>query len=215
MKDDDIFWKLDQMDYEKETGETETGYYYRLRDAITKNKADEIQAAVKTLLAHGITKEKIKDKLSDWKAEYTAGDSAKKIQIRDAITKAYKAAGYTADDANKTIERWNKEAKKAEPEKKDAKDTTGRWGRGNIDLNNRKVVENDDGTISTERSFSVNIDGKEVLLPTVIDGKIVSEEEAIRHYEQTGQYLGKFNTVKEAEEYAEKLHNRQDWYYNK
>lgn len=214
MTGNDIFWKLDQMDYEKETGETETGYYYRLRDAITKNKADEIQAAVKTLLAHGITKEKIKDKLSDWKAEYTAGDSAKKIQIRDAITKAYKAAGYTAEDANKTIERWNKEAKKAEPEKKDAKDTTGRWGRGNIDLNNRKVVENDDGAISTERSFSVNIDGKEVLLPTVIDGKIVSEEEAIRHYEQTGQYLGKFNTVKEAEEYAEKLHNRQDWYYN-
>lgn len=214
MKDNDVFWKLDQLDYQKETGETETGYYYRLRDAITKNKAEEIKTAVKTLLEHGITKEKIKDKLSDWKAEYLAGDSTKKIQIRDAITKAYKAAGYTAEDANKTIERWNKEAKKAEPEKKDANDTTGRWGRGNIDLNNRKVVENDDGTISTEHSFSVNIDGKEVLLPTVIDGKIVSEEEAIRHYEQTGQHLGKFNTVKEAEEYAEKLHNRQDWYYN-
>ena len=94
------------------------------------------------------------------------------------------------------------------------KDTTGRYGRGNIDLNNRKVVRNRDGSISTERSFSVNIDGKETLLPTVINGKIVSEDEAIDYYFQTGLHLGRFDTVEEAEDYAEKLHNRQDWYYN-
>jgi hypothetical protein len=93
-------------------------------------------------------------------------------------------------------------------------DTTGRYGRGNIDLNDRKVVRNRDGSISTERSFSTNIDGKEVLLPTVIDGKVVSEDEAIDYYLQTGKHLGQFDTVKEAEDYAEQLHNRQDWYYN-
>ena len=98
--------------------------------------------------------------------------------------------------------------------KRHPKDTTGRFGRGNIDLNNRKVVQNDDGSISTERSFSCNIDGKEVLLPTVINGKIVSEDEAIDYYFETGKHLGKFDTVEEAEDYAEKLHNRQDWYYN-
>ena len=75
-------------------------------------------------------------------------------------------------------------------------------------------MHNADGSFSTERSFSVNIDDKEVLLPTVIDGKIVSEEEAIEHYYQTGEYLGKFNTVQEADEYAEKLHKRQEWYYS-
>ena len=95
-----------------------------------------------------------------------------------------------------------------------AKDTTGRWGQGNIDLNNRKVVINDDGSISTELSFSENIDGLEVLLPTVIDGMIVSFDEAVEHYLKTGEYLGKFNTPQEAETYAEILHNRQDWYYN-
>jgi hypothetical protein len=97
---------------------------------------------------------------------------------------------------------------------KGGKDTTGQFGRGNIDLNNRKVVRNKDGSISTERSFSVNIDGKETLLPTVVDGRIVSEDEANDHYMKTGEHLGQFDTVEEAEAYAEELHNRQDWYYN-
>ena len=94
-------------------------------------------------------------------------------------------------------------------------DKFGRYGRGNIDLNNRKVVRNKDGSISTERSFSVNIDGKETLLPTVIDGKIVSEDEAIDYYYKTGKHLGRFDTVEEAEAYAEELHKQQDRYYNR
>ena len=92
-------------------------------------------------------------------------------------------------------------------------DTIGRWGEGNIDLNNRKIVFNQDGTISTERSFSTSIDGKEVLLPTVINGEIVSENDAIDHYYQSGEYLGKFNTVAQAEDYAQRLHERQEWFY--
>ena len=84
---------------------------------------------------------------------------------------------------------------------------------GNIDLDNRPVVNNEDGSISTERSFSVNIDGQEVLLPTVVNGKIVSEEEAIKHYETTGEHLGKFNTPEEANAYAEQLHQEQEEKY--
>lgn len=92
-------------------------------------------------------------------------------------------------------------------------DTIGRYGLGNIDLNNRIVVHNADGTFSTERSFSINIDGLEVLLPTVIYGQIESQNDAITHYLNTGEYLGKFNTVAAAETYAEELHERQEWYY--
>ena len=87
--------------------------------------------------------------------------------------------------------------------------------RGNIDIDHRPVLYNDDGTISTEESFSVGIDGKEVLLPTIINGKRVSEQEAINHYYETGDHLGIFDTPEEAEEYAERLHNRQDWYYHR
>lgn len=99
-------------------------------------------------------------------------------------------------------------------DRRDPRDTTGRFGRGNIDLNKRKVVKNRNGSISTEQSFSVNLDGKETLLPTIVNGKKISEDDAIDWYYRTGQYLGQFDTIPEAEEYAQKLHNRQDWYYH-
>lgn len=87
----------------------------------------------------------------------------------------------------------------------------GQIEKGNIDLNSRPVVKNADGSISTVRSMSVNFDGKEVLIPTVAaDGSgVLSDEEAIQQYLQTGQHLGKFNTPEQASAYAEQLHNEQ------
>ena len=93
-------------------------------------------------------------------------------------------------------------------------DTIGRWGMGNIDLNNRIVVHNPDGSISTELSITVEYDGLQFLIPTVCAGEIVSEEDAIAYFEDTGEYLGIFNTVEEAEDYADRLHLRQEWYYS-
>lgn len=89
------------------------------------------------------------------------------------------------------------------------------FGRGNIDLNNRPVVKNSDGSISTVRSMSFYDDNekKEILVPTVVNGKIVSDDEAINHYYNTGEYLGKFDTVDEANNYAERLHEQQEKYY--
>ena len=61
---------------------------------------------------------------------------------------------------------------------------------------------NEDGSISTEISISIYDEetGKEVLIPTVIDGKIVDDDTAIDHYYETGEYLGRFDTPEEAEE---------------
>ncbi len=61
--------------------------------------------------------------------------------------------------------------------------------------------------MSTVRTISIGVDGGEVLIPTVIDGRVVSDEEAIRHYEHTGENFGTFSTPDEATEYAEALHN--------
>ena len=80
------------------------------------------------------------------------------------------------------------------------------YGLGNIDINNRPVVNNKDGSISTIRSISVNEDGKSVLIPTISDdGRIMSNEEAIKQYRSSGKHLGKFNTEEEATVYAKQL----------
>lgn len=85
---------------------------------------------------------------------------------------------------------------------------------GNLDLNSRKVLKNDDGSISTESSMSFEENGKEVLIPTVVNGNRLSEEAAVQHYRKTGEHLGKFETPADADAYANKLHDEQDAVYN-
>jgi hypothetical protein len=87
---------------------------------------------------------------------------------------------------------------------------SGIMGLGNIDLENRPVVHNPDGTISTVRSMSANFGDGEVLMPTVSDdGRLLSNDEAVNLYRQTGQHLGIFDTPENASAYAEALHNAQ------
>lgn len=82
--------------------------------------------------------------------------------------------------------------------------------KGNIDIHNRPVVKNSDGSISTVRSMSTNIDGREVLIPTVSDdGRIMSDDEAIDNFMRTGKHLGMFDNPDDATAYAESLHNQQ------
>ncbi|PWT78875.1 MAG: hypothetical protein C5B60_00485 [Chloroflexi bacterium] len=79
-------------------------------------------------------------------------------------------------------------------------------------LYNRPVLKNPDGSYSTTSSFSFEEDGREVLVPSVIDGKRLSQKDAIAHYRKTGEHLGKFDSPKSADAYATDLHNRQAAY---
>lgn len=96
---------------------------------------------------------------------------------------------------------------------------------GNLDLTNRLVIKNSDGTHSSEYSFSFEDDnGHEVLVPTVVNGKFLTPDgkkpkegsaaekemfkKAQQHYEQTGEHLGVFDTPGHADSYADAVHNR-------
>lgn len=88
--------------------------------------------------------------------------------------------------------------------------------QGNINLSNRPHVANADGSISTVRSKSFGIGGKEVLLPTVSDdGRIMDDQETLDQYRRTGKKLGVFNTPEEANRYAQQLHEDQAEMINK
>lgn len=94
----------------------------------------------------------------------------------------------------------------------------GQYGAGNIDLYDRPQYRNANGSISTVDSASYNIDGQEVLLPTVWNRNGTpyhssNDEEILQRYRDTGEYLGKFSTVEEANDYAEKLHLEQQERY--
>ena len=92
---------------------------------------------------------------------------------------------------------------------------------GNIDIANRPVVQNPDGSISTVRSMSVgmNIGGKDVqvLIPTVAEdgSRILSPEEAIVQFRKTGHHLGIFDNSKNATDYSINLHNQQAKMYTR
>lgn len=123
---------------------------------------------------------------------------------RTATPASIAGLGASAPTSQRQKERYNQEI--------------GQYGAGNIDLYNRPQYRNADGSISTVDSTSFNIQGKEVLLPSVWmkDGKAYRSsdgDEILQHFYDTGEFLGVFDTVDAANSYAEKLHDAQDYYY--
>lgn len=86
---------------------------------------------------------------------------------------------------------------------------------GNINLGKRPVVHSPDGSYSTLRSMTVtDDDGKATLLPTVSpDGRIMSNDEALKMYRDTGQHLGIFQNEDLANQAGEKMHRQQAFLY--
>lgn len=82
--------------------------------------------------------------------------------------------------------------------------------RGNIDLHHRPVVHNRDGSVSTVRSITVGVGPRRyALLPTVVGKRVVSNDQAIRHFLRTGRHLGIFRSELDADLFARSLHEQQ------
>lgn len=102
-------------------------------------------------------------------------------------------------------------------------DTRGMVAPGNVDLNKQPVVKNADGTISSVKSISIEVETARVgvvgsavipkgqtkatvLIPTITpDGKEMSNEEAIAEYRKSGLSLGTFRDEASASRYAAQL----------
>ena len=78
---------------------------------------------------------------------------------------------------------------------------------GNIDLFKRPPVPAPGGGYATVRSIGIGEDGREVNIPTVVGGHVVSDADAIKAYQTTGRHLGKYPTRQLAESMARKLHS--------
>jgi len=82
---------------------------------------------------------------------------------------------------------------------------TGVIEQGNIDLSKRKPVPYRGG-FATVYSMSFERDKKQILIPMVVNGKVVSEKEAIKYYDLTGQNLGIYTSVASANRAAKQIH---------
>jgi hypothetical protein len=86
-----------------------------------------------------------------------------------------------------------------------------------FDFRAQPIVKNADGSVSTIRSFSIERDGREILLPSIAeDGRSfdVNTQEgrdaAVKEYESTGRHLGIYSGPDAATAAAERFHKLEE-----
>lgn len=68
----------------------------------------------------------------------------------------------------------------------------------------KATIKNQDGTVSTERTITIETDGRHVVLPTIVNGKQLPSAEAIKMWRAgTNQAVGEFDNAQAANRFAE------------
>ena len=110
--DKDVAEALDKVGWTGElaSGQKQYTNYTPLLVGMEHNKTDEIRGAVDRMLEIGYTEKDIKTKVNtEIKKLYMAADANGRVKLLDAMQKAYKALGFTAEDADKTVKKWKTE----------------------------------------------------------------------------------------------------------
>jgi hypothetical protein len=74
-----------------------------------------------------------------------------------------------------------------------------------FDTNKFPPIINEDGSVSHIIIKSFGFDGQEVLIPTMADGKKLTDDEAKQRFLETGEHFGKFDSVEAANAFAKIL----------
>lgn len=98
-----------------------------------------------------------------------------------------------------------------DPNPHDLSKPDGLVSKATADFNNRKVLRTKDEegneVIKTVQTMTLETDdGKFIVLPTIIDGKEFSPEDAIAYSKKTGKHFGVFDSQEHADDFAQKLH---------
>jgi hypothetical protein len=84
-------------------------------------------------------------------------------------------------------------------------------GAGGYFGGGRPAVTNPDGSVSTVRSIGVGDERGQWVIPTVVNGKVVSNDEAIKEWRagRNNAIGGPFQTIDEATAFGQKFHNQE------
>jgi hypothetical protein len=67
---------------------------------------------------------------------------------------------------------------------------------------NRPSYTDKSGHKRSEYKMGIRDKGKEVLIPTVVNGRQLTPRQAVNRYKKTGYHMGKFNNIAQAEKAA-------------
>jgi hypothetical protein len=86
-------------------------------------------------------------------------------------------------------------------------------GLGNVNLYDRPPVVIPGKGIGSIYSMSFDDgDAGEVVIPSIVNGRLLSPDDAYTHYKQTGEHIGRFRNPEEATRFSDMLSHLQNWF---
>lgn len=80
---------------------------------------------------------------------------------------------------------------------------------------NRPVINNPDGSYSTERNMVAGFDGVSYIIPTIVNGQELTRDQALEHFRKTGEHFGGYASDDDALNAEKAQHDITERYYDK